>query len=149
MTFTHEGNRTLLDNAGLINFEKMHMLAQTMRTLRYCRSRQLRNFLTLIELSSSNSHPFLDGFAYLVAQCCNPRRHAVNRRSEITSATWGWSITSASWPASRSDSNRNGPNYQTHITRLLYSRKMQSSGVQRYWPTHNTCPHSNYFFCTN
>ncbi|XP_046437750.1 rap guanine nucleotide exchange factor 4-like isoform X7 [Daphnia pulex] len=41
MTFTHEGNRTLLDSAGLINFEKMHMLAQTMRTLRYCRSRQL------------------------------------------------------------------------------------------------------------
>jgi Rap guanine nucleotide exchange factor 4 len=45
MTFTHEGNRTLLDSAGLINFEKMHMLAQTMRTLRYCRSRQLRNFI--------------------------------------------------------------------------------------------------------
>jgi len=41
MTFTHEGNRTLLDSAGLVNFEKMHMLAQTMRTLRYCRSRQL------------------------------------------------------------------------------------------------------------
>ncbi|XP_059352336.1 rap guanine nucleotide exchange factor 4-like isoform X2 [Daphnia carinata] len=40
MTFTHEGNRTLLDSAGLINFEKMHMLAQTMRTLRYCRMLQ-------------------------------------------------------------------------------------------------------------
>ena len=45
MTFTHEGNRTLLDSAGLVNFEKMHMLAQTMRTLRYCRSRQLRKYL--------------------------------------------------------------------------------------------------------
>ncbi|XP_046678559.1 rap guanine nucleotide exchange factor 4 isoform X2 [Homalodisca vitripennis] len=39
MTFVHEGNKTLVD--GLINFEKMHMLAQTMRTLRYCRSRHL------------------------------------------------------------------------------------------------------------
>jgi len=39
MTFTHEGNKTYLD--GLVNFEKMHMLAQTMRTIRYCRSRHL------------------------------------------------------------------------------------------------------------
>ncbi|XP_063237984.1 rap guanine nucleotide exchange factor 4 [Bacillus rossius redtenbacheri] len=39
MTFTHEGNKTCLD--GLVNFEKMHMLAQTMRTIRYCRSRHL------------------------------------------------------------------------------------------------------------
>lgn len=39
MTFTHEGNKTSLD--GLVNFEKMHMLAQTMRTIRYCRSRHL------------------------------------------------------------------------------------------------------------
>jgi len=39
MTFTHEGNKTCLD--GLVNFEKMHMLAQTTRTIRYCRSRHL------------------------------------------------------------------------------------------------------------
>ncbi|XP_047112934.1 rap guanine nucleotide exchange factor 4 [Schistocerca piceifrons] len=39
MTFTHEGNKTCLD--GLVNFEKMHMLAQTMRTIRYCRSRRI------------------------------------------------------------------------------------------------------------
>jgi hypothetical protein len=39
MTFTHEGNKTSLD--GLVNFEKMHMLAQTMRTIRFCRSRHL------------------------------------------------------------------------------------------------------------
>ena len=39
MTFTHEGNKTYID--GLVNFEKMHMLAQTMRTIRYCRSRHL------------------------------------------------------------------------------------------------------------
>lgn len=47
MTFTHEGNRTLLDSAGLVNFEKMHMLAQTMRTLRYCRSRHLCEYQSL------------------------------------------------------------------------------------------------------
>ena len=51
MTFTHEGNRTLLDGAGLVNFEKMHMLAQTMRTLRYCRSRQLRKYLSILTTS--------------------------------------------------------------------------------------------------
>ncbi|XP_031350404.1 rap guanine nucleotide exchange factor 4 isoform X1 [Photinus pyralis] len=39
MTFTHEGNKTSLD--GLVNFEKMHMLAQTLRTIRFCRSRHL------------------------------------------------------------------------------------------------------------
>lgn len=39
MTFAHEGNKTSLD--GLVNFEKMHMMAQTMRTMRYCRSRHL------------------------------------------------------------------------------------------------------------
>lgn len=42
MTFAHEGNKTSLD--GLVNFEKMHMMAQTMRTLRFCRSRSLGKF---------------------------------------------------------------------------------------------------------
>ncbi|XP_063285807.1 rap guanine nucleotide exchange factor 4 isoform X2 [Pelobates fuscus] len=36
MTFTHEGNKTLIDN--LVNFEKMRMIANTVRTMRYCRS---------------------------------------------------------------------------------------------------------------
>lgn len=44
MTFVHEGNKTSVD--GLVNFEKMHMLAQTMRTLRYCRSRHLGKAFT-------------------------------------------------------------------------------------------------------
>lgn len=39
MTFAHEGNKTSMD--GLVNFEKMHMMAQTMRTIRFCRSRHL------------------------------------------------------------------------------------------------------------
>jgi hypothetical protein len=45
MTFAHEGNKTSLD--GLVNFEKMHMMAQTMRTVRYCRSRHLGNWICL------------------------------------------------------------------------------------------------------
>nr|XP_006822120.1 PREDICTED: rap guanine nucleotide exchange factor 4-like [Saccoglossus kowalevskii] len=36
MTFTHEGNKTYFD--GLVNFEKMHMIATTIRTIKYCRS---------------------------------------------------------------------------------------------------------------
>ncbi|XP_052795915.1 rap guanine nucleotide exchange factor 4-like isoform X2 [Mya arenaria] len=39
MTFTHEGNKTYFD--GLVNFEKMHMIAQTLKTVRFCRSSQL------------------------------------------------------------------------------------------------------------
>ncbi|NXH01264.1 RPGF3 factor, partial [Loxia leucoptera] len=35
MTFIHEGNRTLAEN--LINFEKMHMMAKTVRVLQRCR----------------------------------------------------------------------------------------------------------------
>lgn len=40
MTFTHEGNKTYFEL--LINFEKMHMIAQTIRTIRYCRSQPFR-----------------------------------------------------------------------------------------------------------
>ncbi|XP_053326480.1 rap guanine nucleotide exchange factor 4 [Spea bombifrons] len=36
MTFTHEGNKTFIDN--LVNFEKMRMISNTLRTVRYCRS---------------------------------------------------------------------------------------------------------------
>ncbi|KAK6165706.1 hypothetical protein SNE40_022584 [Patella caerulea] len=36
MTFTHEGNKTYFEN--LVNFEKMHMIAQTLRTVKFCRS---------------------------------------------------------------------------------------------------------------
>ncbi|XP_052595153.1 rap guanine nucleotide exchange factor 5 isoform X2 [Peromyscus californicus insignis] len=38
VTFIHEGNKTFLDN--LVNFEKLHMIADTVRTLRHCRSNQ-------------------------------------------------------------------------------------------------------------
>ncbi|XP_071774027.2 rap guanine nucleotide exchange factor 4 isoform X1 [Centroberyx gerrardi] len=36
MTFTHEGNKTFIDN--LVNFEKMRMIANTVKIVRYCRS---------------------------------------------------------------------------------------------------------------
>ncbi|XP_041102239.1 rap guanine nucleotide exchange factor 5 isoform X2 [Polyodon spathula] len=39
VTFIHEGNKTFLDN--LVNFEKLHMIADTVRLLRHCRTDQL------------------------------------------------------------------------------------------------------------
>uniref|UniRef100_A0A1A7Y8G6 Rap guanine nucleotide exchange factor (GEF) 4 n=1 Tax=Iconisemion striatum TaxID=60296 RepID=A0A1A7Y8G6_9TELE len=36
MTFTHEGNKTFIDS--LVNFEKMRMIAKTVKLVRYCRS---------------------------------------------------------------------------------------------------------------
>ncbi|XP_005721168.1 rap guanine nucleotide exchange factor 4-like isoform X2 [Pundamilia nyererei] len=36
MTFTHEGNKTFIDN--MINFEKMRIIANTIRQVRHCRS---------------------------------------------------------------------------------------------------------------
>uniref|UniRef100_A0A4W3IRH4 Rap guanine nucleotide exchange factor 4 n=1 Tax=Callorhinchus milii TaxID=7868 RepID=A0A4W3IRH4_CALMI len=41
MTFTHEGNKTFIDN--LVNFEKMHMIGNTIRTVRYCRSQSFNS----------------------------------------------------------------------------------------------------------
>ncbi|XP_043920543.1 rap guanine nucleotide exchange factor 5 isoform X2 [Protopterus annectens] len=40
VTFIHEGNKTFLDN--LVNFEKLHMIADTVRLIRHCRSDQMR-----------------------------------------------------------------------------------------------------------
>lgn len=39
VTFIHEGNKTFLDN--LVNFEKLHMIADTIRLLRHCRNNQI------------------------------------------------------------------------------------------------------------
>lgn len=41
MTFTHEGNKTFFN--GLVNFEKMRLISNTIRTMRKCRSAQLGN----------------------------------------------------------------------------------------------------------
>ncbi|KAM7380534.1 hypothetical protein PAMP_003823 [Pampus punctatissimus] len=51
MTFTHEGNKTVIDN--LINFEKMRMIANTVKTVRYCRSQPFSSDSPL----ASKNHP--------------------------------------------------------------------------------------------
>ncbi|XP_047456405.1 rap guanine nucleotide exchange factor 4 isoform X3 [Mugil cephalus] len=51
MTFTHEGNKTFIDN--LVNFEKMRMIANTVKIVRYCRS---QTFSPDSPLASKN-HP--------------------------------------------------------------------------------------------
>uniref|UniRef100_A0A9J8AAU5 Rap guanine nucleotide exchange factor 4 n=1 Tax=Cyprinus carpio carpio TaxID=630221 RepID=A0A9J8AAU5_CYPCA len=50
MTFTHEGNKTFVD--GLVNFEKMRLIANTIRAVRHCRS-QLFN----AEVSPASKNP--------------------------------------------------------------------------------------------
>lgn len=47
VTFIHEGNKTFLDN--LVNFEKLHMIADTVRTLRHCRANQFGGDMSLKE----------------------------------------------------------------------------------------------------
>uniref|UniRef100_A0A8C1KB83 Zgc:171558 n=1 Tax=Cyprinus carpio TaxID=7962 RepID=A0A8C1KB83_CYPCA len=45
MTFTHEGNKTFVD--GLVNFEKMRLIANTIRAVRHCRSQLFSESSTL------------------------------------------------------------------------------------------------------
>ncbi|XP_030846808.1 rap guanine nucleotide exchange factor 4 isoform X2 [Strongylocentrotus purpuratus] len=40
MLFTHEGNKTYFE--GLVNFEKMHLVASIMRVVKYCRSENFK-----------------------------------------------------------------------------------------------------------
>ncbi|XP_029920125.1 rap guanine nucleotide exchange factor 5 [Myripristis murdjan] len=44
ITFIHEGNKTFHDN--LVNFEKLHMIADTVRLIRHCQSDQPGNEIT-------------------------------------------------------------------------------------------------------
>ncbi|KAM4629937.1 rap guanine nucleotide exchange factor 5 [Polymixia lowei] len=44
ITFIHEGNKTFHDN--LVNFEKLHMIADTVRLIRHCQSDQPGNEVT-------------------------------------------------------------------------------------------------------
>ncbi|XP_064204046.1 rap guanine nucleotide exchange factor 5b isoform X2 [Anguilla rostrata] len=41
ITFIHEGNKTFLDN--LVNFEKLHMIADSVRLIRYCQTDHMGN----------------------------------------------------------------------------------------------------------
>jgi Rap guanine nucleotide exchange factor 4 len=52
MTFAHEGNKTYLET-GLINFEKMQMIAQTLRTIRHCKSRSMKLDPSVCKFKSS------------------------------------------------------------------------------------------------
>ncbi|XP_052240015.1 rap guanine nucleotide exchange factor 4-like isoform X2 [Dreissena polymorpha] len=58
MTFTHEGNKTYFD--GLVNFEKMHMISQTLKTVRFCRSAQL-DIEAPLTLKSSETSEYIRG----------------------------------------------------------------------------------------
>ncbi|XP_043116776.1 rap guanine nucleotide exchange factor 5b isoform X3 [Puntigrus tetrazona] len=44
ITFIHEGNKTFLDN--LVNFDKLHMIADTVRIIRHCRTDHMGNMLS-------------------------------------------------------------------------------------------------------
>ncbi|KAL4629741.1 rap guanine nucleotide exchange factor 5 isoform X2 [Arapaima gigas] len=44
ITFIHEGNKTFLDN--LVNFEKLHMIADTVRLIRHCQTDYMGNEVT-------------------------------------------------------------------------------------------------------
>uniref|UniRef100_A0A8C6G481 Rap guanine nucleotide exchange factor 5 n=1 Tax=Moschus moschiferus TaxID=68415 RepID=A0A8C6G481_MOSMO len=55
VTFIHEGNKTFLDN--LVNFEKLHMIADTVRTLRHCRTNQFGDI-------SPKEHPELKSYVH-------------------------------------------------------------------------------------
>ncbi|XP_056618496.1 rap guanine nucleotide exchange factor 5b isoform X1 [Triplophysa dalaica] len=44
ITFIHEGNKTFLDN--LVNFDKLHMIADTVRIIRQCRTDNMGNMLS-------------------------------------------------------------------------------------------------------
>ncbi|KAM9851879.1 rap guanine nucleotide exchange factor 5-like [Aulostomus maculatus] len=56
ITFIHEGNKTFHDN--LVNFEKLHMIADTLRLIRQCRRDQAGNGIT--QKSSSEVRAYID-----------------------------------------------------------------------------------------
>uniref|UniRef100_T1JAB1 Rap guanine nucleotide exchange factor 4 n=1 Tax=Strigamia maritima TaxID=126957 RepID=T1JAB1_STRMM len=67
MTFTHEGNKTYYE--GLVNFEKMHMLAQTLRTIRHCRSQPFHYDEALLTKNDLEIRQFLRNLSIIE----NPR----------------------------------------------------------------------------
>ncbi|TSO47174.1 Rap guanine nucleotide exchange factor 5 [Bagarius yarrelli] len=58
ITFIHEGNKTFHDN--LVNFEKLHMIAETVRLIRYCQTEQ-----TGSEVAQSDSADIRSSVHYL------------------------------------------------------------------------------------
>ncbi|XP_053907519.1 rap guanine nucleotide exchange factor 3 isoform X2 [Cuculus canorus] len=80
MTFIHEGNRTLAEN--LINFEKMHMMAKTMRVLQHCRS---HTHAPLSPLRNRSPHRTEDPKAIRISTCSE---QSLSARSPVS--TWAY-----------------------------------------------------------
>ncbi|XP_072510598.1 rap guanine nucleotide exchange factor 3 isoform X7 [Notamacropus eugenii] len=81
MTFIHEGNRTLVDS--LINFEKMRMMARTVRILHHCRS---HSSVPLSPLRSRVSHIHEDNQTVRISTCSEQSlsaRNLANARAYI------------------------------------------------------------------
>ncbi|XP_056597514.1 rap guanine nucleotide exchange factor 5 isoform X2 [Triplophysa dalaica] len=53
ITFIHEGNKTFHDN--LVNFEKLHMIAETVRLIRHCQTDQTGNEVSQFESAEVKS----------------------------------------------------------------------------------------------
>nr|XP_040021028.1 rap guanine nucleotide exchange factor 5-like isoform X2 [Gasterosteus aculeatus aculeatus] len=56
ITFIHEGNKTFHDN--MVNFEKLHMIADTLRLIRQCQKDHMGNGIT--QKSSSEVRAYID-----------------------------------------------------------------------------------------
>uniref|UniRef100_A0A674HSI0 Rap guanine nucleotide exchange factor 3 n=1 Tax=Taeniopygia guttata TaxID=59729 RepID=A0A674HSI0_TAEGU len=80
MTFIHEGNRTLAEN--LINFEKMHMMAKTVRVLQRCRGHA---HAPLSPLRSRSPHRPEDAKAVRISTCSE---QSLSARSPVS--TWAY-----------------------------------------------------------
>ncbi|XP_056654363.1 rap guanine nucleotide exchange factor 3 isoform X4 [Monodelphis domestica] len=76
MTFIHEGNRTLVES--LINFEKMRMMARTVRMLHHCRS---HGSVPLSPLRSRVSHVHEDSQTVRISTCSEQSLSARNLAS--------------------------------------------------------------------
>ncbi|KAM8979771.1 rap guanine nucleotide exchange factor 3 isoform X1 [Sarcophilus harrisii] len=76
MTFIHEGNHTLVDS--LINFEKMRMMARTVRILHHCRS---HSSAPLSPLRNRVSHIHEDSQAVKIYTCSEQSLSARNLAS--------------------------------------------------------------------
>ncbi|XP_057898079.1 rap guanine nucleotide exchange factor 3 isoform X2 [Melospiza georgiana] len=80
MTFIHEGNRTLAEN--LINFEKMHMMAKTVRVLQRCRGHA---HAPLSPLRSRSPHRPEDAKAVRISTCSE---QSLSARNPVS--TWAY-----------------------------------------------------------
>ncbi|NXC22506.1 RPGF3 factor, partial [Corythaeola cristata] len=80
MTFIHEGNRTLAEN--LINFEKMHMMAKTVRVLQRCRGHA---HAPLSPLRNRSPHRQEDPKALRISTCSE---QSLSARSPVS--TWAY-----------------------------------------------------------